>query len=304
MINKILYRFLSPKVDVIEDVKQKSFLAFLLSQFIFTFYSLFMAFTYPESKSIYLMAASITIIQPLLFFPLIKKHFKIAVRVYAFINFVSAVGFLIAIRGSNATNAVIALVFLNLCVYAGLLIKYYWGFLIGVLTVLLYIVDFQIEQKYPEFGITSQLTSPGHFLLAVFCYFFIIIGFIFVYALLLKRSVISYKEELNLRIKVQGELEHLNNALLDMNKELRENNLEFEEINNRLSMYAYKNAHEVRAPLCRLKGLLNLYQKAKDEGEQAYILKEIRNSSDELYSIIGEMNKLLQKEEYIAGQYQ
>ena len=54
------------------------------------------------------------------------------------------------------------------------------------------------------------------------------------------------------------------------------------------------NSHDVRAPLTRLMGLVELMKGSKDEGEQNLIREEIVNSAAELDRIIHEINEILE----------
>jgi len=300
----ILHRLLTPGIDKIEAVKQKSFIVFLLFQFIFTAYSISMIFYYPDSRSVYVPAAIYTLTIPILGLIFIRNHFNRVVKIYTIVNWFTALGFLFYINGNNASHALLALVFLNVCVYASVLIKYYWGFILCVLTIFFFIVDYYFEQAFPHFGATTVPASTFHYLIAVFCYFFVIVGFIVIYALLLGRSISHYKEELQLRLSTQKELQQVNSALHDMNDELKESMAMFGEVNDKLASYAFKNAHEVRAPLCRLLGLINLLDKINDEEEKRYIIDQITVSTEELNSVITEMNVLLQEEVYLQRHFQ
>jgi signal transduction histidine kinase len=67
------------------------------------------------------------------------------------------------------------------------------------------------------------------------------------------------------------------------------------EQHEKLIEYTFHNSHQVRAPLARILGLINLIQlnMAKPE-EMDSILDEIRRASDELDKVITRMNAILE----------
>jgi signal transduction histidine kinase len=106
-------------------------------------------------------------------------------------------------------------------------------------------------------------------------------------------------------IKANNDLQSLNEELTASNegiKSLNENLEQLvkertEKINVQLSQlrrYAYMNSHDLRAPLARMLGLLELM---KDDPSQVNELQVfLHESSKELDNIVREMNRLLQKE--------
>lgn len=120
----------------------------------------------------------------------------------------------------------------------------------------------------------------------------------------LEQLVESRTKELKL---ANDELQSLNEELTASNegvKKLNEN-LEHmvrdrtEQINNqlnRLRKYAYMNSHELRAPLSRILGLLELMKHESDANQMKELVTYLNQSSEELDSVIREMNQLLDKE--------
>ena len=111
------------------------------------------------------------------------------------------------------------------------------------------------------------------------------------------------------------ELTYANNELVSLNEELKSSNESIKELNenlerivrertdkindqlNQLSKYAHMNSHEVRAPLARMLGLLQLIKhKAVEADQKAELINMLYDSSNELDTVIKEMNRLLEKE--------
>lgn len=121
----------------------------------------------------------------------------------------------------------------------------------------------------------------------------------------------------NLELAVElrtKELTHANNELQSLNEELTvsnegikklNENLEqmvnhrTEQINNQLNQlkkYAYLNSHELRAPLARILGLIELMKVETDVHQWNELLSYLHDSSTELDGVIREMNRLLGNE--------
>lgn len=280
-------------------VRKKSFIAYLLFQLIFCFFTLYMAIRYSANRDVYIYATVLTMVFPLTALLFSLKFYKATVRIFAIYNWTAAAVFLLAINGSNTNNALMTFIFLTVSVYSTLLIGYRWGIAFTLLTLLVYVIDFRVEALFPQFGRQLEPISRFDFTFINFCYFFTNVGFICVYSWLLKESMKEYKEESELRQNAQRELEDVNFVLKDMNAELEEHTASLEEVNKKLALYAHKNAHEVRAPLCRLLGLTYLIDKAETNDEHSFIVNQIKNSASEMNKVIHNMNELLQEDEFI-----
>jgi signal transduction histidine kinase len=131
------------------------------------------------------------------------------------------------------------------------------------------------------------------------------------------RKTLEHNNE-NLSHEVEkrtGELIYANNELLSLNEELKSSNESIKELNenlermvmqrtvkindqlDQLSKYAHMNSHEVRAPLARMLGLMQLIKHKDTPADQKVELIDLLyNSSNELDIVIKEMNRLLEKE--------
>ncbi len=110
------------------------------------------------------------------------------------------------------------------------------------------------------------------------------------------------------------ELTEVNNELLSLNEELKASNESTRSLNenleqmvkertdringqlNQLKKYAHMNSHELRAPLARMLGLLQLIKHENDVDQMKQLLDYLYITSNELDNVIREMNHLLDKE--------
>jgi signal transduction histidine kinase len=111
------------------------------------------------------------------------------------------------------------------------------------------------------------------------------------------------------------DLQDANNELLSLNEELKSSNESIKELNenlelmvkertdkingqlNQLSKYAHMNSHELRAPLARMLGLMQLIKHQSVAADQKpELIDMLYHSSNELDTIVKEMNRLLERE--------
>jgi signal transduction histidine kinase len=104
------------------------------------------------------------------------------------------------------------------------------------------------------------------------------------------------------------ELKMINQQLIDSNKTISNLNENLESIVNerteqlnkhleQLRLYAHSNSHEVRAPLARILGLINLVNMEESLEIKLDLFDKIREAALDLDSIIFKMNKILEEEQ-------
>jgi signal transduction histidine kinase len=130
------------------------------------------------------------------------------------------------------------------------------------------------------------------------------------------RKTLEYTNE-NLSHEVErrtAELTVANNELLSLNEELKSSNENIRQLNEnldrmvrertdkindqlkQLSRYAHMNSHEVRAPLARMLGLIQLIRHDNTtEKEKNKLIGFLYDASNELDKVIKEMNRLLEE---------
>ena len=103
---------------------------------------------------------------------------------------------------------------------------------------------------------------------------------------------------LNQSIQEQKEeIERQSERLAVANKQIKELNSNLEtkvqERTKQLLEYSFKNSHEVRAPLARILGLVELYKNDKSQIDVNDIVVKLEESAIELDTILREVNNTL-----------
>lgn len=100
-------------------------------------------------------------------------------------------------------------------------------------------------------------------------------------------------EEKNADLAIQKQhIEYFNKNLESL---VDERTAEFRHRNKQLERYAFINAHEVRAPLARILGLMHLHELDIKEQEQTKIFSRMQESAKELDEVVKNMNVTLQE---------
>lgn len=111
-----------------------------------------------------------------------------------------------------------------------------------------------------------------------------------------KEELAAMNEEL---LQSNESLQGLNNKISGWNEALEETvtkrTQEIEAQNNRLKEYAFYNAHKLRGPFCRIKGLIMLLEIVNDEHEKENIERLVEESVKELESVIQEIQEIVKE---------
>jgi light-regulated signal transduction histidine kinase (bacteriophytochrome) len=109
-----------------------------------------------------------------------------------------------------------------------------------------------------------------------------------------KEELAAMNEEL---VQSNETLHDLNKKISVWNESLEETvakrTREIEDQNAKLTEYAFYNAHKLRGPFCRIKGLVMLHELVTEIDEKKYIEKLMDNSIRELDSVIDEIQQIV-----------
>jgi len=90
--------------------------------------------------------------------------------------------------------------------------------------------------------------------------------------------------------KLKEALDEIKSINENLEQRVRARTLDLEEKNKRLTEYAFINSHVLRAPLCRLMGLVQLLELSKMRDLEPDLLKYLKHSGDELDAVVKRIN--------------
>jgi len=99
----------------------------------------------------------------------------------------------------------------------------------------------------------------------------------------------------NQQIELQKEELSAINETLEATVQVR--TARIEEQNKKLRDHAFYNAHILRGPFCRIKGLLLLQSLPEAEGDTPVINRYLNDAVNELNAVIGEIQKIVHDDE-------
>jgi signal transduction histidine kinase len=189
-----------------------------------------------------------------------------------------------------------------ICIYVAFIIATSFGVL-KYITLVIYTVLTVMLIHFPETVRVSNIFGDGpaeRLQLSIdFMAISIIVALFVIY---LKNTYLKYREDISKRIRqlkrVAVTLEQKNDLLISQQEEIQmmNDNLEsiihkriqnIEEKNTELSEYAFINAHMLRAPVCRILGLVNLIEMEDSKAD----LTAIKKYATEVDAIIRNINK-------------
>lgn len=188
------------------------------------------------------------------------------------------------------------------CIYIGFIIATSYG-LLKYITLVLYVILIIILIHFPEIARVSNLFGDGPSeRLQLSIDFMAIAVIVALFVIFLKNTFLDYRNEISRRNRqlkrVAITLEQKNSILIAQQEEIHmiNDNLEsiiykriqnIEEKNLELSEYAFINAHMLRAPVCRILGLINLIEMEDPKAD----LSEIKKYATQVDGIIRNINQ-------------
>ncbi|MEN7548220.1 hypothetical protein AAG747_09885 [Rapidithrix thailandica] len=173
-------------------------------------------------------------------------------------------------------------------------------------------LEFNIEQKNKENALLKAQVEQQLLILTA-------IGIVLLFSVLLAiliyrfyhRKKILNRELVALNIKyleqkeqlaamteeLSNQNEYISQMNIDLEKKVMEHTLDLRVKNKQLEEYAYFNAHNVRGPLARLLGLINLLNYGIADLHNDGILEKIQITAQELDEVIKSINHILRKRE-------
>jgi hypothetical protein len=191
---------------------------------------------------------------------------------------------------------------------------FFWPLMIGNFLLLLFSIDLLIYFENDTVAGIQEMVTDGIYLLDCILYWllFSLVSYFLVHTIdsLFEKVVADQliiadqKEELatiNEELMQSNEsLVGLNNKISRWNETLEETvthrTREIEQQNEKLREYAFYNAHNLRAPFCRIQGLVMLHKMATDEQERKHIESLLNTSINELEMVISDIQKIVNEE--------
>jgi hypothetical protein len=189
----------------------------------------------------------------------------------------------------NLTSLV---VFVMISILAFAVINKSWGvysFALGMLAIFCNYVfaDADFRSEVVTYDINGIFYHTAAYTIFMFCFICYLL-FLFEKYMRLYLSESTTSNDLNAKLKVSVDL------LNAVNEDLEKNVAALSDANIKLTNYAWAHAHEVRAPVARILGLLNLVKLDRNLDKDFFTVT-LLNTAQELDSVIIKMNRVLEE---------
>lgn len=189
-------------------------------------------------------------------------------------------------------NITSLIVFLMIAILAFAVVNKRWGILFFVLGIVTIIVNSVLKDGYPRSDVVTFDINGVFYHIAA--YTLCMCGFIgyllFLFEKYMRLYLLESTNSNDLNTKLKNSVDLLNT----MNSNLERHVAALSDANYKLTNYAWTHAHEVRAPVARILGLLNLVKLDRDLDKDFFTITLLK-TAQELDDIILKMNRVLEE---------
>jgi signal transduction histidine kinase len=127
-----------------------------------------------------------------------------------------------------------------------------------------------------------------------------------------ERKLISDKHELEQKVRertdeiehktheIQAQAEEIKGINENLESLVKERTVELERKNKALAETAFINAHELRAPVASILGLINLMQKLRLSEDEKIYLEHLQQAAKRLDSVVGSITQTIERADFTA----
>lgn len=288
LVDKI---FSSPFPDRIDGLRYNALVGYLVFQLVQGVFLLLYGLSRSELYDTLVPAALFTFPATLVVFYFARRNYKLTTMVYAAISYIVQCGYLFSIRFSIGMNLTSLVVFVMISILAFAVINKWWGlsfFGMGIFAILINyaLADASFRSNVATYDINGIFYHTAAYTIFMFCFLCYLL-FLFEKYMRLYLSENNTSNDLNAKLNVSV---HLLNSV---NADLEKNVAALSEANVKLTNYAWAHAHEVRAPVARILGLLNLVRLDRNLDKEFFTIT-LLNTAQELDAVIIKMNRVLE----------
>lgn len=275
-----------------DGVRYHALLGYVFFQLGYAIFIFWYGLIRPELFSVLVPAAlyAIPCIIAVVYFA--RKNYRITARVYILVSYLTQCAYLFSIRFSIEMNITSLIVFVMISILGFAVVNKTWGlsfFALGIATILMNygLKDGNFRSNITTYDINGVFYHTAAYTVCMFgfiCYLL----FLFEKYMRLYLSESTTSNDLNTKLKVSVDLLNTVNANLEKHIEALSN------ANFKLTNYAWTHSHEVRAPVARILGLLNLVKIDRDLDKDFFTITLLK-TAEELDDVILKMNRVLEE---------
>ena len=283
--------FQSPYPDKIDSVRFYALGGYCVFQLIYALFILVYGLVRPELFDTLVPAALFTFPSIAIVFYFSRKNYKLTTKIYVLISFVVQCTYLLGVQFSVEMNITSLSVFLILSILSFAVVSKKLGIVFFGLGVVGILLNYLFKGAYPRTQMVMYDINGVFYHIAAYtiCMF----GFICCLLFLFEKYMKLYLSEITTTNELNTRLEESVDLLNTLNSNLEQHITALSDANYKLTNYAWTHSHEVRAPVARILGLLNLVKIDKNLDKE-FFTKTLLDTARELDDIILKMNRVLE----------
>ncbi|HLZ17796.1 MAG TPA: histidine kinase dimerization/phospho-acceptor domain-containing protein, partial [Cyclobacteriaceae bacterium] len=98
--------------------------------------------------------------------------------------------------------------------------------------------------------------------------------------------------------EIQAQAEEIKGINENLETLVRERTIELERKNKAIEEYAFINAHELRAPVASILGLIHLMQKLELNNDEKVYLEHLQQSAKKLDAVVGSITEAIERGDF------
>ncbi len=282
--------FQEPYTEVADNIRYKILVAYCLFQLVYA--ACLILFGFFDADSLLRSVVSALTIVPVslaaIYFA--KKNYRVTCFIYVLYCVVLQSVFVLVTPASDAMNIIAMTVYLMIAILSITMFSIWMGGTV-IIVGFVCILSSSIASDLKFFSLNSRMWTLH---IHLFAYSIMLFGF-FAYLVrlfyqYLDRYLKQNEVSENLNLKLKNTVDSLN----ELNSRMEENISALTDANTKLNKYAWSHAHELRAPVARILGLMNIL-KLDDYPNTPQLTEAINTTAIELDEITRKMSSLLEE---------
>lgn len=283
---------LTNNTEGLENIKHKGLIVYTLFQYTYAV-SLFIYgciqkeyFEFLGQTAVFMLVMNSTII----YFS--RKDFLWTSRISIFLFFFLESFYVLGYQYDDAINSIAIVQYVIISFIALVILNWRWSLSVIVLGIGMISLDYFIY-KMGDWGMVLPVHNTRDALVINTMNLILVFLFFMLYYQLFVKYYILYQRESNRSQVLNDDLIIKNIHLEELNQQLEAYISSLEESNEKFERYSWMNSHHLRAPIARIQGLIHVKRFSSDPEEIAFIDTQIEKTTQELDSVVRELNVLL-----------
>lgn len=285
--------FRDPYVKAADNVRYKMLVGYCIFQMAYTVCMIFYGMFYETGVQVFILSA-LTIIPPTLAVIYYARYnYRLAGGLYAIYGCLLQTAYLFFMQNAVSMTIIAVMVYLLIASMVSTVFSIRGGVLVILIGAAALLANEAIGDNISRAPIDDHTPTP---LVHVMVYSITLFGFISYLVSLFREYLEQYLKQSEVADELNRELKRTIASLNDTNCRLEEHVSALTDANRKLNRYAWSHSHELRAPVARILGLMNLIRldgKLGNDPDTPRLVSAISTTANELDDVLQKMSLML-----------